>query len=259
MYLIEYLTVAVITIFAFSIVYLFALNFKNNSLVDIFWGISFIITNVAAILVSGFFNSPQIIISILVLTWGLRISFRLLKRNINKPEDFRYAKWRENWGDKANVRSYTDVFLLQSIFCLIICTPIIFVGLHHLQIKSIWLLMVGLIGWTIGFLFEAIGDIQLDKFKKLKQSKNAVLDYGLWKYTRHPNYFGESIQWWFVYLIVLSFTLSAWWTIIGPATITYLLLKVSGVPLLEKKMSLDPKYKVYMKKTNKFIPGPTKS
>jgi len=259
MYLIEYLTVAIITVFAFSTVYLFALKFKNNSLADIFWGIGFIITNFAAIAVSGIFKSPQIIISTLVIIWGLRISYRILKRNVNKPEDFRYANWRKNWGSKANTRSYTDVFLLQSILCLIVCTPIIYVGLHQLQIKYILLIIIGLIGWVIGFLFETIGDQQLDKFKKQKHDKNSVLDKGLWRYTRHPNYFGESMQWWFVYLIVLSFGFSAWWTIIGPITITFLLLKVSGVPLLEKKMILDPKYKEYMKKTNKFIPGKPKT
>jgi len=255
----QYLTVIGLTISAFSVVYIIATLLENNSIVDIFWGVGFIVATISSLLISNILGLPQILVTALVLLWGFRISIRIFLRNKDKSEDFRYVQMREKWGKYALIRSYTDVFLIQGLLCLVIVTPVIYVNLHTLSIKYPILCVIGVVLWVFGFLFESIGDGQLDDFMSKKPAKGTVLDTGLWKYTRHPNYFGEATQWWAIGIIVLSFTLTGWWTLIGPLTITFLLLKVSGVPMLEKKMSKNPKYKEYMKRTNKFIPGIPKS
>ncbi len=254
----QYLIVASITLIAFTLLYFIALIIKNNSIVDSFWGIGFIITTISSVGVSYYSGFPQLLITTLVLLWGSRLSIRIYLRNRNRPEDWRYAKWRQDWGKNVIIRSYTDVFLLQGILCLVICIPVIFVNINAIAVRYSAILVLGLIVWLVGFMFESVGDNQLDEFIKSKPSKGSVLDTGLWKYTRHPNYFGEATQWWGIGIIALSFIPLNWVVLIGPFTITFLLVKVSGVPLLERKMSKNPKYKDYMKKTNKFIPGPQK-
>lgn len=253
------LVISLITLISFTFVYFYALYIKNNSIIDSFWGIGFIITAVSSVAVSQYFSITQVIVTTLVIIWGTRLSVRIHKRNKGKPEDFRYAKWRQDWGKLAGIKSYTNVFLLQGIICIIISIPVIIVNTHASSVNLPILLTLGFLIWIVGFLFETISDAQLDSFKNSKPEKDLVLDKGLWKYSRHPNYFGESLQWWGIAIIAISTNSSMWWLFISPILITYLLLYVSGVPLLEKKMSQNPKYKDYIKKTNKFIPGLTKS
>lgn len=250
----QYLVVAIVTLSSFVILYFIALYIKNNSIVDSFWGVGFIITAIASISVSHYFAFPQFFITALVFLWGSRLSIRIFMRNQGKPEDWRYAKWRQDWGKFVVLRSFTDVFLLQGILCLVISIPVIVVNIKASNTKLPILVFLGALVWLIGFLFESISDNQLDNFKQSKHKEGTVLDTGLWKYSRHPNYFGEAMQWWGIGIIALGFVSTQWILLIGPITITFLLLKVSGVPLLEKKMSKNPKYQEYMKKTNKFIP-----
>jgi len=255
----EYLLTLLVILIAFTLLFGLAQYLKNNSVIDTFWGISFIIAAITALVISLDFSSPQIVVTILVFIWGSRLSTRIYLRNKGKAEDWRYAAWRIKWGDNVLFRSYTDVFLVQAIFCFLVSIPVIYINLNNLRIAYPVILIIGILLWIFGFLFETIGDNQLDEFKKSKPKKESVLNTGLWQYTRHPNYFGEATQWWAIGIIVLSTGFSAWWTLIGPITITYLLLKVSGIPMLEKKMSKNPKYKSYMAKTNKFLPGPVKN
>lgn len=227
---------------------------RRNDVADIAWGMGFVL--LAWVL---FYNRPSVQLSlavILITIWGVRLSTHILLRNIKKPEDFRYAKWRKDWGKWSLVRSFFQVYLLQGIFLLLISAPIIVLsktGLDNLSLFSIF----GVAVWFFGFVFESIGDYQLKDFISTKKESDSVLQTGLWRYTRHPNYFGEVTQWWGIWLISLG---AAWslWGVIGPITITVLILKVSGVPLLEKKYKENKAYQEYAKKTSKFIPLPVK-
>jgi len=227
---------------------------KRNDVADIAWGMGFVL--LAWVL---FYNRPSVQLSlavILITIWGVRLSTHILLRNIKKPEDFRYAKWRKDWGKWFLVRSFFQVYLLQGILLLLISAPTIVLsktGLDYLSFFSIF----GAAVWFFGFVFESIGDYQLKDFVSTKKESDSVLQTGLWRYTRHPNYFGEVTQWWGIWLISLGAVWSLW-GVIGPIAITVLILKVSGVPLLEKKYKDNKAYQEYAKKTSKFIPLPVK-
>lgn len=256
----EYISTFAAVLLAFNVVFIFALIMKNNSIVDPFWGIGFIVAALYSFSMYGGGLAYQVLVTGLVLVWGVRLSARLIKRNWRKPEDWRYAKWRNEWDPKwFYLRSYLQVFVLQALLCFVIALPIIFVNSTYAH-ENEWIVFAGITVWILGFLFEAVGDWQLDQFMQRKdKKKNELLTSGLWRYTRHPNYFGEATQWWGIWIIAMGVSFSAWWAIISPVLITFLLLKVSGVPMLEEKMQKNPNFKAYMDETNKFIPGPIKS
>jgi steroid 5-alpha reductase family enzyme len=190
--------------------------------------------------------------TILVTVWGLRLALHIGTRNWGKAEDFRYVKWREENGSRWWWFSFVKVFLLQGIIMWIVSAPIISIivtdGIPPLSLPAV----LGAIVWTYGFLFEAIGDWQLARFVANPSNKGKLMTSGVWKYTRHPNYFGDAAQWWGFYLIALS--AGGWWTIFSPLIMTFLLVRVSGVALLEKTMKNKPGYAEYAAKTNAFIP-----
>lgn len=193
----------------------------------------------------------------LVIIWGIRLALHIGIRNSQKVEDFRYANWRKEWGNAFLLRSFLQVYLLQGIFMFIIASPLYLVAEkgHNLNlIDNIWVLpfpiWVGI--WLIGFLWQAISDYQLAQFKKTKQP-GEIMTGGLWKYSRHPNYFGEIVMWWGIWLMVVSLPFGLW-AIISPITITYLLAKVSGVPMLEEKYKGNPDFEDYKKRTSALFP-----
>ncbi len=233
---------------------------RKNSVVDPVWGIGFIVASVFSYFVYGHHSTPQLIATILVTLWGVRLSGRLLFRNWGKPEDWRYAEWRHKWHPQwFYARSLVQVFLLQAVLCFVIVLPVLFTNIIDGTEAFPAIFTLGLAIWTLGFFFESVGDAQLDRFIASKPKKGSVLDTGLWRYTRHPNYFGEATQWWGLWGMAVGCTLGAWWTIVGPLLITVLLLKVSGIPILEKKMSQQASYRAYMQRTNMFFPAPPKN
>lgn len=194
----------------------------------------------------------KLLISTLVTVWGLRLTLHILLRNKGKPEDFRYQKWREENGSSWWWRSFFKVFLLQGILLWIISAPLL---LAHAGIKPQYLTALdwlGVILWVIGFYFEAVGDLQLKRFLARPENKGKIMNQGVWRFTRHPNYFGDSAQWWGFYLIAAS--AGGWWTVFSPIMMTFLLVRVSGAALLEKSMSKKPGYRQYMASTSGFIP-----
>jgi steroid 5-alpha reductase family enzyme len=193
---------------------------------------------------------------VLVSIWGLRLTWHIFVRNRGKSEDYRYLAWRKEWGKWFYIRSYFQVYLLQGLFLFLIVSPVLLINKNaggSLELLD----FLGVIVWLIGFYFEVVGDAQLARFIKNPENKGKLMQDGLWAYTRHPNYFGEVTQWWGIWLIAIS-TPGGWLGIIGPITITFLILKVSGIPMLEQKMEKNPAFESYKKRVSMFFPLPAK-
>ncbi|OTN90265.1 hypothetical protein A5819_002764 [Enterococcus sp. 7E2_DIV0204] len=237
----------------FTLLFFLAQYLHNNSIVDLAWGMGFVL-----VAITGYFIMPQkttasTIVLVLVTVWGLRLFFHLAKRNIGKPEDYRYVNMRKRWGHHfAKLKAYLNVFVLQGVLLLVVSMPILFVMTSSTD-AFYWWNGLGIVIWGVGFAFETIGDTQLTNFKKNGSNQGKLLTTGLWSITRHPNYFGEALSWWGIFLVTLS-ELRNSWGLIGPLTITLLLLFVSGVPLLEKKYKDRPDFIAYADKTPKFVP-----
>ncbi len=246
-------TILVLVLFAYSnLWFLISLIKKRNDVADVAWGLGFVLMAWVSFILSEEQSTRGFLVGILVSIWGLRLAWYIHKRNKKKKEDYRYFAWRQEWGKWVYLRSYFQVYLLQGFFLFIIFTPVLLVHRSHkIGIGLLDILGIGV--WFFGFCFEAIGDIQLAKFIQNPVNKGRLMQGGLWGYTRHPNYFGEAVQWWGLWLIALSVPNGAL-GIIGPITITFLLLKVSGIPMLEKKMSLNPDFIEYKKRVSVFIP-----
>jgi steroid 5-alpha reductase family enzyme len=235
------------------LLWLISLRLKNSSIVDIFWGSGFVIANwVYFALAPDGFPLRKWLVGILVTLWGLRLSLYILRRNWGKPEDFRYQVWRKEAGPRWWWLSFFRVFLLQGILMWIISAPLLAAQRGVKPAHIILFDVLGVIVWGIGFFFEAVGDLQLARFKADPANKGKVMDRGVWRYTRHPNYFGDSAQWWGYYLFA-AFA-GGWWTIFSPILMTLFLLRVSGVALLEKTLETRPGYQEYVRKTSAFIP-----
>lgn len=226
---------------------------KRNDVADIAWGMGYIIT-CGYLFITYPASSVLILLYTLVIVWGLRLSMHIYARNKNKSEDFRYKNWREEWGNFFYLRSYLQVFLLQGIFLLIIISPVIHAAVaESLQWNVFtWL---GLCCWIIGFYFQTVADWQLSVFKSTQKNKGLIIQTGLWKYSRHPNYFGEIVMWWSIFIITIPFT-NSFYFIISPLTITLLLVFVSGIPMLEKKYKGNAAFEAYKKRTAALIPRP---
>ncbi len=232
--------------------FLYALGIKNNSVADIAWGLGFILVALETIILTGLYLPQQIIATTLVIIWGTRLSGHIYMRNHNKPEDARYAAWRAQWGQYIIIRSYLQVFMLQGFILLLISAPIMLINSSSFGAIS-WYTILGTLVWITGFIFESVADYQLKQFLADATHRGKIMKSGLWRYSRHPNYFGETVMWWGIFIIALSLPWG-FLTIIGPLTITYLLLYVSGVPLLESKLKDNPEFQQYMRETSAFIP-----
>ncbi len=253
----------IITIFMFML-WLLSLAIKNSSIIDIFWGLGFALIawqvnlqlRETFLSISSFETAISVyrswLITALVTIWGLRLSFHIYRRNQGKPEDFRYAAWRKENGSRWWWYSFFQVFLLQGALMWIIAAPIIAGQFPYFGTFPHILDFAGLFLWLSGFIFEAMGDWQLAQFKKDPTNKGKLMTAGLWGYTRHPNYFGDALQWWGLYLVALAG--GAWWTIFSPVIMTFLLIRVSGVAMLEKTMGQRPGYREYAARTNAFFP-----
>jgi steroid 5-alpha reductase family enzyme len=253
------LAAAALIIFLFvSAVWILSLIKKDAGIMDIFWGIGFIATSTLYAILGEGYAPRKILVLILVLAWGLRLSIHIAVRNHGQPEDARYREWRKKGGPAWWWKSYLKVFLLQGLVMLIVSLPLLFSFLEPRPGRFTLLDGIGLLLWLTGFFFEAVGDWQLLKFKRDPASAGKILTRGLWAYTRHPNYFGETLVWWGFFLIALS--TGRWAALVSPVLMTFLLLKVSGVTLLEKTMAGGrPGYQDYIRRTSAFIPWFKKS
>lgn len=248
-----FIQVLLVLLAYFVIFFVIAQILKNNSIVDIGWGLGFVVAAIYSFIAGGNFDLTSIIVTAVVSIWGLRLFYYIIRRNWKKPEDFRYVNMRKNWEGKIPaLQAFIRVFMLQMILMYIISLPVIVSNAYSSPGVSVFLIL-GLIIWLIGFYFEAVGDRQLKKFKSDMNNKGKIMQNGIWKYTRHPNYFGESAMWTGIFIMSLNKG-HAYLTFISPVLITLLLLFVSGVPLLEKRYEGNSDYEVYKKRTSKFFP-----
>lgn len=238
-----------------SIWFVISLIAKRNDVVDMAWGPGFVVIALAMMLQYNNYSGKAGLLFLLVVLWATRLSIHIWPRLKHKTEDFRYAQWRRDWGKFVYVRSFLQVFLLQGLLMVVIASGIIMNAVSGSSFAGFnWL---GLLVWMAGFGFETVGDYQLSSFLKHPANRSKIMTKGLWRYSRHPNYFGEVTQWWGILLIVLP---SAYWylALISPVAITFLILFVTGIPLLEKKFMKKPGYKEYARRTSSFIPLPPK-
>ncbi len=260
---------ALITAFiVFNIAFIISYLSDDYSIVDRFWGLGFVIIAgvllVVNIQTTGSFPVEAVVVTALVALWGLRLSSHIHNRNKGKGEDSRYQEMRKKWGDKQALNAYFKVFMLQMALQYIIALPIIVINMEGILVDdaATWqtvLFWVGIAVWLMGYYFQVAGDSQLKTFKRKPSNRGRIMTSGVWRYTRHPNYFGESAMWIGIGLFTIANTSwIAWFSFISPILITLLLLFVSGVPLLEKKFDEEKgeEWELYKKKTSKFFPLP---
>lgn len=258
-----YLPVAGVIFLFMCYVFILAQIFKNNSIVDIFWGLGFIAIITFFVFTSRSYIERQAVfltkhlVNLCIIIWGFRLAVYIYTRNKGKGEDWRYINFRKLWR-KHNIPqwlgAFLQVFMLQGFFMFIVALPVIHVNTAFSGIN--FLTILGFIIWVTGFVFEALGDYQMAQFKKNPANKGKTMRYGLWKFTRHPNYFGEMTMWWGIWLMSVNFftPVQTMIGIISPLTITWLLTKVSGVPMLESKYKNDAEYQEYIRNTPSFFP-----
>jgi len=234
-----------------SLVFFIGWRIKDNSISCVFWGAGFIVITAFSLMMAPDIDLRKIVLAFLILLWGLRLTIFLYQRNRGKEEDFRYRHWRETW-DHFLPRSFFQIFMVQGLLMYIISFPIWFINAHPGEPLTTTD-TVGLVVFGIGFMFEVTGDMQLAFFKQNPAFEGKLLTTGVWKWTRHPNYFGEVLVWWGIWFYAIGIPYG-WTTIISPVLITILLRFLSGVPLLEKRLGLHPDWEAYARKTAPFVP-----
>lgn len=249
-----YLQALLMILILMSLLWIVSIIIKNVSIVDFFWGLGFVITCVFYFLKTDGFEIRKILLTSMVATWGLRLSGYIAWRNKGKGEDFRYREFRKKYGENRYWWiSFFQTFLLQGLLMWLISAPLLGAQYYGAEKPFGILDCLGMVFWLIGFVFEAGGDFQLAKFKSNPTNKGKVLDSGFWRYTRHPNYFGDASAWWGYGLICIS--AGSYFPALGSLLMTALIIKVSGVVLLEKSLVVQkPQYKEYIEKTSAFIP-----
>jgi steroid 5-alpha reductase family enzyme len=250
---------AIVAFCYFTLIFIIATIIRDSSILDIAWGPSFIVTAWVVLLINAaagpegaVIGARQYLAAGLVTIWGLRLGIRIFRRNKGRGEDPRYVKFREEWGRYFVLRSYFQLFLFQGVILMLNVTPVLII-MSGIRETLAWSDYLGLGIWVVGFLFESIGDYQLDAFLKVPENRGTIIDRGLWRYTRHPNYFGEATMWWGIFVIAVNQPWG-WIGVIGPAVITGMLLFVSGIPMTERMMEKTPGWDEYKRKTSVFIP-----
>ncbi|HSO88728.1 MAG TPA: DUF1295 domain-containing protein [Draconibacterium sp.] len=249
-----YLQGLLIVVVFFTLVWVLSVFIKNASIVDIFWGLGFVLAATFYFIATPGISTIKIITMALVVLWGLRLSMHIFFRNAGKPEDYRYQQFRKNYGEKRYWWfSYFQVFLLQGFLVWIISAPLLAINYFSGENPFGILDILGILIWLVGFTFEAGGDWQLNRFKADPANKGKLLTTGFWKYTRHPNYFGDAAVWWG--FAVLSVASGCYLPVLSSVLMTWLIVKVSGVAMLERTMkNTKPGFEEYVKRTSAFVP-----
>ena len=236
-------------------VWAISLVMRDASIVDIAWGSGFVLVAWVSYWLSDGNSTRSLLLTVLTTIWGLRLAFYLAKRNLGHGEDFRYQSMRRKHGDRFAIVSLYTVFGLQGLLMFIVSLPVQLGQVREEPGFGI-IGVLGVLVWGVGIYFEAVGDAQLAQFKRDPANTGKIMDQGLWRYTRHPNYFGDSCVWWGLGLIAAESSLGIY-GLIGPAVMTFLLVKVSGAAMLDRAMlKRKPGYENYVATTSGFIPRP---
>lgn len=229
---------------------------RDASIVDIFWGPGFMLLTGWVAFTSPPSHPRQSLLPALVAIWGLRLAVHIVLRSRGQEEDPRYQAMRRRAGGSFWWRSLFMVFYLQGVILWLVALPIIHAQLAPYPARLTVLDGLGIAIFTAGLFFEAVGDWQLTRFRSRPENRGQVLDTGLWRYTRHPNYFGDALVWWGLFLMGAA-TSGGWMFVFGPLLMNLLLLKVSGVTLLEDRLvETRPAYRSYVARTSAFVPWP---
>jgi len=223
-------------------------------LIDIAWGLGFVWAAWLTWMLQGGGLGIKLAAAEFTTLWGLRLSLHILRRNVHKAEDHRYQEYRDKWGKHFWTFSYFRIFLVQGVLIVAISSSVMAIMLATATARS-WLAVIGFVVWGLGIVLEAEADAELVKFVRRKQP-GQIMTSGLWRYSRHPNYFGELTTWWGVAIVAISF--GQWWGVIGAAVITLLITKISGIPLLEKHYANNKAFQRYKAHTSILIPLPPK-
>jgi len=239
-------------------VWLLSLLLKNASIVDIFWGLGFVVVASVANFASNGYSDVGLIVAAMVSIWGLRLAVYLWWRNHGKGEDFRYVAMRKHYGVRFPLISLVTVFALQGVLMFVVSIPVQLAQQPSDESINVFS-VIGVLVWFIGVMFEWVGDVQLARFKARPENSGKVMDKGLWRYTRHPNYFGDACAWWGIAIVALQSN-TGWLGLLGAGAMSFLLVRVSGVPMLEKTMhKRRPDYVAYQERTSGFIPRKPKN
>ena len=239
------------------VTWLLSVALKNASIVDIVWGLGFVAVAWTSFAVGNGDDTRRLVLALMATVWGLRLATHLAVRNIGHGEDYRYRAMRKHWGPRFPIISLVTVFLLQGVLMWIVS-----LALQLGQVESSPgfgpIGTMGVFVWAFGLAFEATGDQQLRKFKTDPANQGKVLNTGLWRLSRHPNYFGDAVVWWGIAIVAAEAGVGVF-GVIGAAVMTFLLVRVSGVALLEKSLKKrKPEYEDYIRRTSAFIPRPPK-
>lgn len=235
-----------------------SVRLRDASIVDVVWGPGFVVLSAIALAAGGGSFARRSLVFALVAIWGVRLAIHIGRRKRGEGEDRRYRAFRERWGERFWWVSLFTVFLLQAGIMLIVAQPIFAAGAGRTPSELGPTDLLGAAVWLVGFVFETVGDAQLARHRRDPRNRNTVLDRGLWRYTRHPNYFGDALVWWGLGLVAVR-TPYGTWALIGPALMTFLLVRVSGVKLLERDIAQRrPDYAEYVRRTSAFFPMPPK-
>lgn len=251
-------TAAVVVLALMLTTWVVSVIVKNASIVDIVWGLGFVLVAWAVRLrVDEGLAARQNLLVAMTTVWGLRLGGYLLWRNHGKGEDYRYRAMRKHWGPRFPIISLLTVFTLQGVLMFVVSLPVQ-LGQTRIEPDLGWLAIVGVVVWVVGIFFEWVGDAQLARFKGDPSNQGKVMNRGLWKFTRHPNYFGDACVWWGIALVAAETTVGRW-GLVGALVMTILLRRVSGVVLLEKSLSKRKEgYAEYIARTSPFFPRPPK-
>jgi steroid 5-alpha reductase family enzyme len=238
------------------VLWLASLRLRDSSIVDRFWGLGFVLVAAAAFPLAGGPLGRRVLLLALAATWGLRLAWHITRRNWGHGEDTRYQKMRASWGARFWWVSLLTVFALQGVLMWLVSLPLVVGQASPTPARLTWLDGLGALVWLVGFAFEAIGDAQLRAFKADPANRGRVMDRGLWRFTRHPNYFGDALLWWGIFLVA-SQAEHGPWTVVSPLIMTFLLTRISGVPMLERQLrKTRPGYDEYCRRTSAFFPWP---